>query len=129
MRPNVVVYSTILLKEVFIFQCQVLALTPKLGESVWFEEPEKFNHRLYSKQSQMPHSLRKTPFDQSLEEMVWFDLQEYMDHDEPKHTIREILQNKVGGEEKESKGGVSDRWRNENGILAKYILTTLTALL
>ena len=104
---------TILLKEGFSFQ--MLCSTPKFEEFVWFDETEHFNHRAYSKQ--VTESLRKTPYDPLLEEMVWFDFQDGAPHANI-HT-----QNKVLDGLQESKEGISDSWQNEDEAFANYFFS------
>ena len=105
----------VLLTEVFSFQNQVLASAPKFEEFVWFEKTENFRHRSYSIQA--PGSLRKTPYDPLLEEMVWFDFQDGETH------TNIHMQNKALDGLKKSKEEVSDSWQNEDEAFAKYFFS------
>ena len=120
--PYIIVYLTVFLREVFSFQSQVQPLKHKVEELVWFEEPERFEDRIYSEQLQAPQNLRMTPYDPLLEEMVWFDFEEYIDYHEPTHTNIDT-QNKVVDELKKSKEGDSDPWQNEDEVFAKYFFS------
>ena len=94
-----------------------------MEEFVWFDEAENFHHRFYAKQLQVPQSLQKTPYDPLLEEMVWFDFQEYIDYDEHKQTTQDVTQNKVLDKSNESKERFSDPWQSEDEVFANYFFT------
>ena len=114
----VLLYLTVFLKEIVSFESQVLRSTPKVEDFVWFDEPEKFNHRFYSKQLQVSQSLQNTSNDdQSLGEMVWFD------YNEPKNTFKEVSQIKGLDELEKSAEGTSDTWRLEDQIFAKHFFS------